>query len=59
VVDVGDLDEAGHDGPSQLFQLVIDHHVVFIRGVGRDAGHFREVACSPRFRSSIRRWSRT
>jgi taurine dioxygenase len=46
VVDVGDLDGAGHDGPSLLRQLVIDHHVVFIRGFGRDEGRFREVATS-------------
>jgi taurine dioxygenase len=46
VVDAGDLDSAGPDGPSLLRQLVIDHHVVFVRGFGRDEGRFRELATS-------------
>ena len=44
VVDAGDLDDAGPGGPPQLRRLVVDHHVVFIRGFGRDEGRFRELA---------------
>lgn len=46
VVDADRMHEAGHDGPSQLRQLVIDHHVVFIRGFGRDEERFKELATS-------------
>jgi taurine dioxygenase len=46
VVDAGALDDAGPDGPARLRQLVVDHHVVFIRGFGRDEARFREVAAS-------------
>lgn len=44
VVDATDLHEARHDGPSQLRRLVVDHHVVFIRGFGRDEERFEELA---------------
>jgi taurine dioxygenase len=46
VVDAGDLDGARPDSPSLLRRLVVDHHVVFIRGFGRDEGRFRELATS-------------
>jgi taurine dioxygenase len=46
VVDAGDLDRAGRDGPSLLRRLVVDHHVVFIRGFGREEERFRELATS-------------
>jgi len=44
VVDARDLADAGRDGASQLRRLVVDHHVVFVRGFGRDEGRFRELA---------------
>lgn len=48
VVEASALDDVGpgQDGPALLRQLVIDHHVVFIRGFGRDEGLFRELAAS-------------
>jgi taurine dioxygenase len=46
VVEAGDLDDAGPAGLSQLRQLVVDHHAVFVRGFGRDEALFRELATS-------------
>ncbi|HEY8525416.1 MAG TPA: TauD/TfdA family dioxygenase [Acidimicrobiales bacterium] len=45
-VDAGDLAAAGPDGPTLLRRLVRDHHVVFVRGFGRDERRFRELATS-------------
>lgn len=46
VIDAGDLDGAGPDGPAQLRHLLVDHHVVFITGFGRDERRFTQLANS-------------
>lgn len=44
VVEADDLAGAGPDGAVRLRQLVVGHHVVFIRGFGTDSERFCELA---------------
>jgi taurine dioxygenase len=46
VVRADDVANAGPTGPAQLRRLLVEHHVVFIRGFGTDGRRLSDLACS-------------